>query len=99
MLTINELAEKLNVALSTVRGWVYDGSIPVHKLGNNKRSIIRFDPDELNEWYMKTKKVNPKKVDLDRVVESEFEIKSKGKYTSGTYDEFLKNLQRKREAS
>jgi excisionase family DNA binding protein len=50
LLTIQEVAEKLNVSESTIRGWVYERKIPYYKLGDSRRSIIRFQSSVLNEW-------------------------------------------------
>ena len=46
LLTITELAARLNVKPSTLYAWASQDTIPHLKLGR----LLRFDPDEINAW-------------------------------------------------
>jgi len=50
-LTEKQAAERLNVPVSTVRYWRGCGDGPeYYKLGNAKRSRLRYDADVLEAW-------------------------------------------------
>ena len=50
-LTEKQAAERLNVPVSTVRYWRGCGDGPeYYKLGNAKRSRVRYDADVLEAW-------------------------------------------------
>lgn len=44
-LTTTELAKKLNVTRQSIYNWIKKG-LPFVKVG----SVIRFDPDQVQEW-------------------------------------------------
>jgi excisionase family DNA binding protein len=46
LLTIQEVAERLNLKPSTLYAWAAQGTIPHLKLGR----LLRFDPDEIDAW-------------------------------------------------
>ena len=46
LLTITELAARLNMKSSTLYAWAAQGRLPHLKLGK----ILRFDPDEIEAW-------------------------------------------------
>jgi excisionase family DNA binding protein len=50
LLTVAEVAERLQVSLWTVYRKVESGEIPAVRLGTSKRSPVRVDPAELDEW-------------------------------------------------
>lgn len=50
LLTVPEVAARLKVSLWTVYRKVESGEIPAVKLGTGKRSPVRIDPAELDEW-------------------------------------------------
>ena len=49
-LSVSQLALLLNVAIKTVRGWVYKKSIPHHRIGPR---LIRFKKKEIEQWISK----------------------------------------------
>ena len=50
LLTIREVAERLNVSRSTVRRRVDMGELPAVKLGSGPQAPVRVDLDELDAW-------------------------------------------------
>ena len=46
---IKELAEYLDVAVSTIYNWVYMKKIPYVKMGN----LVKFDLQEIDKWVDK----------------------------------------------
>jgi excisionase family DNA binding protein len=50
LLTVAEVAERLQLSLWTVYRKVESGEIPAVKLGDRKNSPVRIDPRELDEW-------------------------------------------------
>lgn len=63
LLTIPELAERLQVKPRTIYQWVHEGYIPVLKLG----ALVRFSPARIGEWLRKreTPGRQTKRLDLD----------------------------------
>jgi excisionase family DNA binding protein len=53
LLTVRQVAERLQVSLWTAYRKVESGEIPAVKLGTGKRSPIRVDADELERWLYK----------------------------------------------
>lgn len=49
LLTVKEVAKKLNVSKSTIYHWVWDKKIPHYRLEIG----LRFDEDEIDEWLKK----------------------------------------------
>jgi excisionase family DNA binding protein len=47
-LTIEEVAEMLQVSLKTIRNWIKTKELPVIKIGSQ---IMRFDPEAVDEWF------------------------------------------------
>ena len=92
LLKVEQVAEKLNIAVSTVRGWVHEGSIPYHKLGSGKRALVRFDPDELNQWHEETSisKDNSKIIQRSEKIMT---LKKSKRSTIDQHNEFLIGLQ------
>ena len=63
LLTVDDLADWLQVKPRTVYQWVHEGYIPVIKLG----SLVRFDQASVKEWVRKREtpgRIN-KRVELD----------------------------------
>lgn len=52
LLTVEELAERLQVKPRTVYQWVQERYVPVIKLG----SLVRFSPSNVSKW-LKTREV------------------------------------------
>lgn len=50
LLTVREVAERLQVSLWTAYRKVESGEIPAIKLGTAKRSPVRIDERELEHW-------------------------------------------------
>lgn len=50
LLTVAQLAELLQVSTRTVREWVSTGSIPFLKLGQSRRSLVRFSLPAVEAW-------------------------------------------------
>jgi len=48
LLTINEMAERLQIKRSTLYAWAAQGTIPHLKLGR----LLRFDADEIDAWLL-----------------------------------------------
>jgi excisionase family DNA binding protein len=46
LVDIQSVAGSLGVSVRQVRRWVAEGQIPFVRVGH----LIRFDPDDLNEW-------------------------------------------------
>ena len=49
LLTVEQVAERLQVKPRTIYQWVHDGYIPVIKLG----ALVRFSPASLMAWIKK----------------------------------------------
>ncbi|MCX8027654.1 MAG: helix-turn-helix domain-containing protein [Thermodesulfovibrionales bacterium] len=61
-LTIKDLSTMLQLKISTIYSLVYNKRIPYKKIGSGKRSALRFDMDEINNWINPEKAVDkPKK--------------------------------------
>ena len=56
LLTAKQLAEKLQVSLSTVYFWAHAGFVPHIKL----RKCVRFRESEIREWLKRRKKAGRK---------------------------------------
>lgn len=56
-MTVDQLAEKLQVKPRTVYQWVHERYIPVVKLG----SLVRFSPAGVSSW-LKTREVSGRSV-------------------------------------
>ena len=56
LLTIPEVATRLNVSTSTVRRLVSKGEIPAVRLGSSPASSVRIDPAELDDWLYQQEK-------------------------------------------
>ncbi len=50
LLTVAQVAQRLNVSLWTAYRKIESGEIPAVRLGTSKRSLIRVDPRELDDW-------------------------------------------------
>jgi excisionase family DNA binding protein len=50
LLTVAEVAARLKVSLWTTYRWIESGHLPAVRLGTGKRSPIRVDERELEEW-------------------------------------------------
>ena len=50
LMTVAEVAAKLDLSIWSVYRKIEDGTIPAIKLGSGKRSPVRVDPRELDEW-------------------------------------------------
>ena len=63
LLTIDDLAEWLQVKPRTIYQWVHEGYIPVIKLG----ALVRFDRASILEWVKKREAPGraKKRVELD----------------------------------
>jgi excisionase family DNA binding protein len=57
LLTISQLAEKVNFKPRTIKGWVQRRVVPFKKMPGGD---IRFDPDEIQRW-LDRKSVKPSK--------------------------------------
>jgi len=52
--TVQEIANRLNVTDSTVRGWINTGKLKAFKLpGSGSQPIIRVDSDEFERFLKK----------------------------------------------
>ena len=51
MLTVKQVAERLNVSEKTVYSWAFSGYLPGHKLGD----LWRFEEGEFEEWLASRK--------------------------------------------
>jgi excisionase family DNA binding protein len=57
LLTISQLAEKVNFKPRTIKGWVQKRVVPFKKMPGGD---IRFDPEEIQRW-LDRKSVKPSK--------------------------------------
>ncbi len=48
--TINEVSECLKMSVATIRDKVFNRNIPFIKMGDGKRTGVRFYGEQLNEW-------------------------------------------------
>jgi excisionase family DNA binding protein len=58
LVTIKEVSQSLNVKVSTLYSWVYQGLIPFYKLNG----LVRFNLEEITEWIIKSKPVPDKRI-------------------------------------
>jgi excisionase family DNA binding protein len=65
----DELAKALGVAQVTVYSWCRRGLIPHHRL----EGVIRFDPDEIDEW-LKERRVPARKIHGDLMAATNKEL-------------------------
>lgn len=56
MLTVNDIAENLNVSTRTVRLWIEDGKLQAYKFGKD----YRIEPEDLKTFIEKSKVSNVK---------------------------------------
>lgn len=59
LLTVQQVAELLQVKLSTIYKWTHEGSIPHLKLGR----LVRFREDDILEW-LRDKDREPQEIDI-----------------------------------
>lgn len=50
LLSVNDVAEVLQVKPSTISYWLAQKRIPFIKFGEGKKSLVRFSPKKLNQW-------------------------------------------------
>jgi excisionase family DNA binding protein len=52
LLTAKEVADMIGCSAKTIYSWAETGltEIPVIKIGTGRKSLLRFDPDEIREW-------------------------------------------------
>jgi excisionase family DNA binding protein len=63
MLDIEEVAERLKVSESTIRGLVRSGKLPAYRIGG-KRGRLRFKEEDLDR-YIESTRVQPGDLDED----------------------------------
>ncbi len=58
LLTAKEVAEILGCSEKTIYSWAETGctEIPAIKIGNGRKSLLRFDPDEIHQWLERWKR-------------------------------------------
>lgn len=56
LLTIDQLAEMLQVGKKTIYQWKYKGLIPYIKIGGGK--FLRFSENDIVDWIGKSKQVD-----------------------------------------
>lgn len=61
LLTVDQIAEWLQVKPRTIYQWVHEGYIPVIKLG----TLVRFDPTSVAAWIKQREVVGRKSRGLD----------------------------------
>jgi len=92
-LTVEEVAKMYKLSPSTIRGYVFEKTIPYIKMGSGKKSPIRFNRNDLNEWIrgMSQKELEPS----EEVILDNREQKNPKTSTSSLekFDEFLKKLE------
>jgi excisionase family DNA binding protein len=56
-LTVKDVAELLNCSEKTIYSWaeVRHEGFPAYKLGNGRKSLLRFKLDEIEQWVQKCK--------------------------------------------
>ncbi len=50
LLSADEVAEVLGVRPRTISSWVTKNRIPYIKLGEGRKSLVKFNPKRLNQW-------------------------------------------------
>jgi excisionase family DNA binding protein len=50
LLSADEVAEVLGVRPRTISSWVTQNRIPYIKLGEGRKSLVKFNPKRLNQW-------------------------------------------------
>jgi excisionase family DNA binding protein len=50
LLSVEDVAEVLQIKPSTVSNWMAQKRIPFIKFGESKKSLVRFSPNRLNQW-------------------------------------------------
>jgi excisionase family DNA binding protein len=56
-ITAKDVAKLLNCSTKTIYSWAetqHEG-FPAYKLGNGRKSLLRFKPDEIEQWIEKWK--------------------------------------------
>lgn len=56
LLTVAQTAERLQISDRTLREWISQGSIPFFKLGETKRSLVRFSWPAVEAWLQERSK-------------------------------------------
>jgi excisionase family DNA binding protein len=85
MLTIEEVAEHLSIPLSTVRKWVAQRRLPVVKLGNSRKALVRVRKQDLETWV-------EKQIDVKEEAPVPKKLRNK---RSVSFEEFIKDLKKK----
>jgi excisionase family DNA binding protein len=50
LMSADEVAEVLGVKPRTISSWVTQNRIPYIKLGEGRKSLVKFNPNRLNQW-------------------------------------------------
>jgi excisionase family DNA binding protein len=85
LLTVEEVAKHLSMPLSTVRKWIAQRRLPVVKLGNGRKALVRVRKQDLETWV-------EKQID---VKEGVLVPKKSRNRRSISFEEFLKDLKKK----
>jgi excisionase family DNA binding protein len=51
LLTVTEAAETLETSIEQIYKWLGDADIPFYQITEGKRKVIRFEINELLQWY------------------------------------------------
>lgn len=46
----DDLSERLQVGIPTLRKWFFQRRIPAVRLGGGRRALVRFIPAEIEKW-------------------------------------------------
>jgi excisionase family DNA binding protein len=64
LLSADEVAEVLGVKPRTISSWVAKNRIPYIKLGEGRKSLVKFSPIRLNQW-LEERTHEPKQTEND----------------------------------
>lgn len=93
LLTVEQVSNCLNITASTIRGWVHEKKIPFIKFGTGKKSPVRFNPVELNQWVSeKSKEPKSRYQNICSTENTDFDLVPANKETLKRYDNFVKDL-------
>ena len=89
LLKVDDVADRLQVSIATVRDWVFYRKIPFIKLGEGKRSLVRFEGRLLNLWLESNRNDDNNR---DIPEGKSRKVRKASKQTVDEFNKFVENL-------